>query len=99
MTSSPLDYICEHRLYFQKRSHSQVPGGEDLNVSVADTFQLTTKTVWWDFPGGPVGENLPCNAEDTDLIRGRRTMIPHAVGQLSPRGATPEPSSHNEDLP
>ena len=36
-----------------------------------------------DFPGGPVVKNLPASAEDTDLISGLGTKIPHAIGQLS----------------
>ena len=38
----------------------------------------------WDFPGGPVGENLPCNAGDMGLI-------PYASEQLRLRAATTEP--------
>ena len=42
-------------------------------------------------------KNLPSNAGDTSWIPGRGTKIPHAVGQLSPHGATRErkPASHN----
>ena len=36
----------------------------------------------WDFPDGPVVENLPCNAENTGLIPGQETKIPH--GQVQP---------------
>ena len=44
----------------------------------------TLKGIYWDFPGGPVVKNPPSNAGDTGSIPGRRTKIPHAVGQLSP---------------
>ena len=33
-----------------------------------------------DFPGGPVVENPPSNAEDTGSIPGQGTKIPHAMG-------------------
>ena len=33
-------------------------------------------------------KNPPSNAKDVGLIPGRRTRIPHAVGQLSPFPAT-----------
>ena len=36
-----------------------------------------------DFPGGPVDENLPCNAGGVGSFPGLGTEIPHAVGQLS----------------
>ena len=39
------------------------------------------------FPCGPVVKNLLCNAQDTGLIPGQGTNIPHATKQLSP-GAT-----------
>ena len=44
-------------------------------------------TALGDFPGGPVDENLPCNAGDMGSIPGWGTKIPHAAGQLS-SGAT-----------
>ena len=36
-------------------------------------------------------KNLPSNGEDTSLIHGWGTKIPHASGQLSWRAATAEP--------
>ena len=38
----------------------------------------------WDFLGGPVVKNLPCNAEDTGSIPGWGTKIPHAVEHVLP---------------
>ena len=35
------------------------------------------------FPGGPVIENPPSNAEGGGLIPGREAKFTHAVGQLS----------------
>ena len=35
-----------------------------------------------DFPGGPVVENLPSNAEDTGLTPGQEAKIPHVLGQV-----------------
>ena len=36
-----------------------------------------------DIPGGPGMKNLPPNARDLGAIRGQRTKIPHAMGQLN----------------
>ena len=49
----------------------------------------------WDFPGGPVVKNLPCNAGDVGSIPGWGTKIPHASDQLSPLATAIEPGSHN----
>ena len=38
----------------------------------------------WDFPGGPVVENLPSKAEEMSSIPDQRAKIPHAAEQLSP---------------
>ena len=38
----------------------------------------------WDFPGGPVVKNPPCNAGDACSITGWGTKIPHAAEQLGP---------------
>ena len=48
----------------------------------------------WDFPGGPVVENLPCNAGDMGLIPGWATKIQHTVGQLGLSITTAEPEGH-----
>ena len=45
-----------------------------------------------DFPGGPVFENLRCNAGDSGSIHGGGTKIPHATGQLSPCTTTKDPT-------
>ena len=45
-----------------------------------------------DFPGGPVVKNPSSNAGDTGSIPGQGTKIPHAIGQLSPRISTREPT-------
>ena len=44
-------------------------------------------------------KNLPSNAGDKGLIPGQGTKIPHALGQLSPRSATPEPKRHTTGEP
>ena len=41
---------------------------------------MTIKTLMWDFPGGPVVKNLPCNGGDTSSIPALGTKIPHAKG-------------------
>ena len=65
----------------------------------ADLFVIAAKcpairdeleSMAWDFPGGPVVKNLPCNARDVGLIPGWGTKIPYAVEQLSPCTATTE---------
>ena len=37
-----------------------------------------------DFPGGPVVQNAPHDAEDMGLIPGQETKVSHAAEQLSP---------------
>ena len=44
----------------------------------------------WDFPGGPMLENLYCNTGEVDSIPGPGTKIPHATRQLSPLATTRE---------
>ena len=61
-------------------------------------FNLKFKN--WDFPGGPVVKNLPCNAGDASSIPGQGTRIPHTMEPLSQRATTTEPhalesESHN----
>ena len=48
------------------------------------------------FPRGPVVKNPPSNAGNVGLIPRRRTKIPRASDQLSPRATTSEHLSHNE---
>ena len=52
-----------------------------------------------DFPGSSVVKNPPSNAGDVCLIPGRGTKIPHAVGQLSPRATTTEPTCSGAHAP
>ena len=58
----------------------------------ADLFVIAAKcpairdeleSMAWDFPGGPVVKNSPCNAGDVGLIPGWGTKIPHMGEQLS----------------
>ena len=42
-----------------------------------------------DFPGGPLVENLPSNAEDTGSIPGRGTNLPNVLWQRRPRVVEP----------
>ena len=58
----------------------------------ADLFVIAAKcpairdeleSMAWDFPGGPVVKNPPCNASDVGLIPGWGTKIPHTGEQLS----------------
>ena len=41
-------------------------------------------------PGISVVKNLPCNAEDTVFVSGRRTKVPHATENLSSGAAMTE---------
>ena len=49
----------------------------------------------WDFFGGQVFKNPPCNAGDVSLIPSQGTKIPHAVEQLSPFLKITEPMRHD----
>ena len=70
-----------------------------LANSIAGVTQkiICHKCQCWDFPGGPVVKNLPCNAEDVGSVSGWRTKIPHASEELSPHTATRESVGQNED--
>ena len=48
-----------------------------------------------DFPGGPVVQNLPCDAGDAGSVPGWGTKIPHAAEILCPSAGTTEPLSHD----
>ena len=50
---------------------------------------------FWNFPGGPVVENLPTNEGDMSSIPGLGIEIPHAKELLSLRAITREPMCHN----
>ena len=50
----------------------------------------------WDFPGGLVVQNPPCNAGGVGSIPGRGTKIPRAMEQLSLFTPTRESMCHNE---
>ena len=55
---------------------------------------LFINTSLWDFPCGPVFNNLPSNAVDLGLIPSQGTKIPRAEGQLSVHATTIEPRTH-----
>ena len=63
-----------------------------------DTTEQLTHTLW-DFPGGPVVNNPPCDAGNMDLIPGQGTKIPYTTGLLSLFTATTEPMHHNLRAP
>ena len=75
--------FCQH-LQFGS-SQTELPPSHHHECSAS-----TTKDSGGDFPGGPVVENLPCNAEDMGSIPSLGTKIPHAVEQVSPCIATTE---------
>ena len=51
------------------------------------------------FPGGPGVKNLPPNARDLGSIRGQRTKIPYAMGQLSLALQLEKPLGYNQRKP
>ena len=51
----------------------------------------------WDFLGGLVVKNMPCNAGDMSSIPGQGTKIAHAQEQLSLCAATAEPVHHSRE--
>ena len=53
----------------------------------------------WDFPGGPVVKNLPCNAGYAGPIPGWGTKIPHTTEQLSLSTATTKPEHPGACMP
>ena len=77
----------------------------DLQVAVSKwkikswvVLDFPLKFLRWDFPGGPVVKNLPCNARGLDWIPDRGTKIPQSVGQLSPRVTTRESTQQQNIL-
>ena len=58
---------------------------------------IVKKTRGWDFPGGPVVWNSPCNTEDTGLIPSQGTKILNAAKQPSPCAITKESIHCSED--
>ena len=64
--------------------------------SLASSESSHSKYHLWNLPGGPVVRNTPSNAGDAGSNPGWGTNIPHAVGQLSPRATTTEPTHRNE---
>ena len=68
--------------------HVHVPVAACNLTTRNTTTKNITKEKGWDFPGGPVIENLPSNAGDPGSIPGQVTKIPHATGQPSPCDTT-----------
>ena len=52
-------------------------------------FISLQKSLWEDFPSGPVVKNLPCNAGDAGLIPVWGTEIPQSAEQPSPSALEP----------
>ena len=61
---------------------------------------ILKKESLWDFPGGPVVKNPPCEAGYIGLIPGQGTKIPHGAEaaakslQSCPDSATPQTAAH-----
>ena len=66
----------------------QERGREDSDANRSTSDKIGSHR---DFPGGPVVKTPPPCAGKVVWTLGRRTKIPHAMGQLSPRAATTEP--------
>ena len=46
-------------------------------------YNRYSRNAYWDFPGGPVVKNPPCNAGHRSLISGQGTSSPCVAEQLS----------------
>ena len=57
------------------------------------TLSLAGPYSLWDFSGGPVVGNLPCNTENVHLIPGRGAKTPYVMGQPNPHTTNTEPMS------
>ena len=73
-----------------------------INYLVNPSFLVALETVLrrresWDYPGGPVIKNSPCNAGDVGSTLDQGTKIPHAVEQLNSSATTHGPMRHNKD--
>ena len=66
---------------------------------ILDILETEFKRAPRDFPGGPVVENLSCNAGDAGSIPGRGTKIPYDTRQLSPHATTREPMHSGPHVP
>ena len=88
------------------RLHTSTAGGTDSIPGQGTKIPQATwhsqkkkKNIYiyiYDFPGGPVVKNLPCNAKDVGSIPSQGTKIPHAIQQLSQRATTRESMSYKE---
>ena len=60
---------------------------ENISQIYLDKINLRNKflKVNRDFPGGPVVNNLPCDAGNMGLITDQGTKIPHAARELNER--------------
>ena len=75
----PTPVFLPREFHGQRSLASYSPQGHEEDM---DTTEQLTHTLW-DFPGGPVVKNPPCNAGDMGLIPSQGTKIPHtAVSQL-----------------
>ena len=86
------DFPPEHVIQ-ESNQHGSCNVFYDLvsEVTVTSTIFYSLEKSYWDFSGGPVVKNPPCNAGDMGLIPGRGTRIPYAAGQLSPHTTAREP--------
>ena len=57
---------------------------DNMTKATGSSFKIPP----WDFPGGPVVKNLPCNVGDVGSIPGWGTKVPYALGQLSLHATT-----------
>ena len=61
-----------------------------LSQKFSRLVMAITKTLYWDFPGGPEVKNPSCNGGDAGLIPGWGIKIPQASEQASPRNTARE---------
>ena len=80
-------------LYFSEFSFISSSNIKALESPLSESF---TKYIFlWDFSGGPVVKDPPCNAGEAGLIPGGGTKVSCATEQLRPRRITTEPAHHN----
>ena len=74
-------------LLMREKKHLWNSGSSRIMITVLDLKHLKIQVLSnkeWDFPGGPVVKNPPCNTRDMSLISDWRAKMPHAMGQLRP---------------
>ena len=75
--------LCTATREIQHKSNEELRQPKIINKLIK-TIISSIKHLQWDFPGGLIVKNLPCNAGDTGLINGWGSKIPYTTEQPSP---------------